>query len=80
MRPAVVPPSFFGWIPRVWTYPEESIIVESGLDTAVYLRLLSFGEGAGRGGGRTGNLAPQRINCMHGSLGGLMWQRVVHVL
>ncbi|MEW5318380.1 MAG: hypothetical protein WDW38_009605 [Sanguina aurantia] len=43
LKPTRLPNTVFGWPVQVWTYPEEAIIDESGLDTAMYLRLHSFG-------------------------------------
>lgn len=42
-RPMRLPLGFFGWIKPVWTYPEEEVIKVSGLDAAVFVRILRFG-------------------------------------
>ncbi|GLC42964.1 hypothetical protein PLESTB_000282200 [Pleodorina starrii] len=42
-RPKRLPNSPLGWVVPVLTYPEEDIIDETGLDCAMYLRILRFG-------------------------------------
>jgi len=45
-KPAPVPPNFWGWLPSCLYYEEGAIIRESGLDTAIYLRLINYVGGA----------------------------------
>lgn len=36
----------FSWVKPTIFYPEDEIVTVAGLDVAVFLRMLSFGEGA----------------------------------
>ncbi|KAL0039508.1 hypothetical protein WJX77_000232 [Trebouxia sp. C0004] len=42
-RPARLPYSFYKWIPIVYRYTQEEVIELSGMDAAMYLRVLMFG-------------------------------------
>lgn len=43
VRPEQPKSGLLAWIPATWNYSEADLIRESGLDTAIYLRLLRFG-------------------------------------
>jgi len=43
VKPHAIPDSLFGWMKAVVCYSEPDVIRQSGLDTAVYIRLLDFG-------------------------------------
>mmetsp|Transcript_6024 Transcript_6024/g.16044 ORF Transcript_6024/g.16044 Transcript_6024/m.16044 type:complete len:898 (+) Transcript_6024:96-2789(+) len=42
-KPSALPNTCFGWVWATINYAESDVIRECGLDTAIYLRLLSFG-------------------------------------
>ncbi len=44
LRPRRLPDTLWGWVVPCLTYPEEDVIDEAGLDAAMYLRILKFGE------------------------------------
>lgn len=44
MHPRRLPDTLWGWVVPCLTYPEEDVIDEAGLDAAMYLRILKFGE------------------------------------
>ena len=43
-KPRRLPTSFRGWIAPVYSTSEDEVIRVSGVDAAMYLRLISFGE------------------------------------
>ena len=45
LKPQRLPLSFFAWIRPVLKYPEDDVLMMSGMDVVVFLRLLNYGMG-----------------------------------